>query len=61
MSPEEHNCIELIVFDDDGPEGYYERKLFERSHEAITFITTKFTPEEIKHLNFTIANHWQRK
>ncbi len=54
-------CVELIVYDNDGPEGYYHRICFERSHQAISYINSKYSTKERKNLNFELTNHWKKK
>lgn len=34
--------VELIVFDDDGPEGFFERKYFKSSWEAAEYFVDQF-------------------
>lgn len=53
------NCVELIIFDDDGPEGFFGRIRFERSRDAALFIKD-LDDEEIMSLNFRIENHWSK-
>lgn len=52
------NCVELIIFDNDGPEGYYERLRFERSITAVKFLR-ELPDKEIEGLNFGITNYWK--
>jgi len=51
-------CVELCIYDNDGPEGYFKRLRFESSAEAIFCIMDHFTRDEIKSMNFTIINYW---
>jgi hypothetical protein len=53
-------CVELVIYDNDGPEGFFERMRFERSSQAIMMIINHFDAAEISELNFTITNHWQK-
>lgn len=44
----------LTIFDDDGPEGHYEKHIFERSWEAVEFIYSNFDYENLHLYNFRI-------
>lgn len=48
--------IQLTIFDDDGPEGYYECILFERSWEAAEYIIENFMPQDVSLYNFRIED-----
>jgi hypothetical protein len=53
--------VELIVYDNDGPEGYFERLKFERSHQAVDYIITHYKPDpNFQDLNFEIKNNYKR-
>lgn len=53
--------IELIVYDNDGPEGYFERLSFERSHQAVDYIIQHYKQSpDYKELNFTIKNNYKK-
>lgn len=54
------SCVELFVFDNDGPEGYCERTFWDRSSEAVEHILGKYG-SEIENYNYTITNHWKIK
>jgi hypothetical protein len=55
------NCVELIIYDDDGPEGYFNRLRFTRSWEAIEAIIENFpTRKERSCYNFELTNHWHK-
>lgn len=49
--------IELIIFDDDGPEGFYKSLKFERSYQAVEHIIAHYS-SNLKDYNFIIKNHY---
>jgi len=54
------DCVELIIYDNDGPEGFFRRLRFNRSSEAILFIMDSLRRRDIRDLNFTITNYWKQ-
>lgn len=53
------NCVELIIYDNDGPEGCFERKHFSRSSEAVAYIIKEYG-NALDGWNFEITNHYQK-
>jgi hypothetical protein len=55
------DCVELIIYDDDGPEGFFRRFKFARSSEAIELLFDALERKDLKLFNFTLTNHWEKK
>lgn len=55
------NCVELTIYDNDGPEGFYQRWRFARSSEAIKMLFEAFDIAQLGGWNFTLENHWTRQ
>ena len=53
-----NDCVELTIYDNDGPEGFYQRLRFLYSHQAVKFLFDNFDEEELLGYNFKIENHW---
>ena len=53
------NCVELIVYDNDGPEGIFHRFQFERSAHAVRYIIENYS-NSLDGLNFEITNYWNK-
>lgn len=53
------NRVQLIIYDNDGPEGLYVRLHFERSWHAIKFLMQEFKPDGLSDLNFELENFWK--
>ncbi len=52
------NCVELVIYDNDGPEGYYQRLRFGRSADAMRALYDNLPREELERFNFTLENFW---
>ncbi len=52
------NCVELVIYDNDGPEGFYKRLRFRNSSDAVRCLMAWFKPEDLDGYNFKITNHW---
>jgi len=51
--------IKLTIYDDDGPEGYYEVLEFERSYQAVQFLIDHWADQDFfKDYNYTIENKY---
>ena len=55
------NCVELTIYDNDGPEGFYRRFRFKRSSDAVLLIMNSLSKKDIKDLNFQIVNYWKQQ
>ncbi len=59
--PVEHppkDRVELVIYDNDGPEGLFVRLHFERSWHAVKFLKKRFRNHELPDLNFKLTNFW---
>lgn len=55
-----YDCVELCIYDNDGPEGLFRRLRFARSADAIKMIIDTFDRSELDELNFTLENFWRK-
>lgn len=56
------DCVELEIYDNDGPEGHFHRICFERSYQAVRYIVSKYMSQpDFENYNFKITNHWKTK
>ena len=53
------DCVELIIYDNDGPEGLFRRFRFSRSSEAIKLVFDCFEESDLEGTNFELVNHWK--
>ena len=54
------NVARLVIYDNDGPEGFFWSACFERSNQIIAAIATLDKDEPwVKEFNFRIENHWE--
>lgn len=53
------DCCELVIYDNDGPEGFYRRFRAERSAELVKILLECFTIDKLEGYNFKITNYWK--